>query len=38
LTAGLVKNENPIKTGNVKRANRERDESVAAAVRKSPWG
>ena len=38
FTAGLLKNENPIMTSNVKRANRERDESSVAIARNSPWG
>ena len=38
FSAGLLKNENPIKTMNVKRANRERDVSGETEIRKSPWG
>ena len=39
FTAGLIKNENPIKTLNVKRANRDRDQNgVESTIRKSPWG
>ncbi len=38
FSAGLLKNENPIKTMNVKRANRERDASGESEIRKSPWG
>jgi hypothetical protein len=37
-SAGLLKNENPIKTMNVKRANRDRDETAEGAIRKSVWG
>ena len=38
FSAGLLKNENPIKTMNVKRANRDRDETGEIAHRNSPWG
>ena len=38
FSAGLLKNENPIKTMNVKRANRDRDENGEIASRNSPWG
>lgn len=37
FTTGLIKNENPIKTGNVKRANRERDQTGAEVIRNNPW-
>ena len=38
FSAGLLKNENPIKTMNVKRANRERDGNGETELRQSPWG
>lgn len=38
FTAGLIKNENPIKTSNVKRANRDRDENSGTVTSRTPWG